>query len=358
MDWYQDYQVKNEADGAVLTIFLNENSEEFALEFLGNSKEKVLGLRDRVNDLVAERFSGVKIKTVKLMLGTVLVAVIPLSAGLTAKAAEPSFASVSQEYATGTVTASSLRVRSGPGTGYGILHTLYNGNRVSLLGGSGGWYHVLLTDGTSGWVSGDYIAVDTAPLAIDGVVTASKLNVRSGPGTGFTVLHVLWQGNRVTVTGQSGDWYRLRLADGRTGWVSKNYLRPENDSSQQKRDTVVSTAKSLIGTPYVWGGESPAEGGFDCSGLTQYVYGKVGISLPRISSDQATQGVPVGRTSLIPGDLVFFSFGANGIIDHVGIYIGNGQMIHSPKTGDTVKTTDITTSYWQTRFVTARRLIE
>jgi cell wall-associated NlpC family hydrolase len=130
------------------------------------------------------------------------------------------------------------------------------------------------------------------------------------------------------------------------------------DMRQAQIDLVISTARSLLGTPYVWGGESPSEGGFDCSGFTQYVYSRAGYTLNRVSADQATQGTAVSRANLQPGDLVFFSFQQNGTVNHVGIYIGNGQMIHSPKTGDVVKVTNITTSYWESHYITARRIIQ
>jgi cell wall-associated NlpC family hydrolase len=90
--------------------------------------------------------------------------------------------------------------------------------------------------------------------------------------------------------------------------------------------------------------------------LTQYAYKQAGYTLNRISADQAKQGTAVAWNSMKPGDLVFFSFNMNNKIDHVGIYIGNGQMIHSPRTGDVVKTTNINVSYWQQRFVTAKRI--
>lgn len=97
-------------------------------------------------------------------------------------------------------------------------------------------------------------------------------------------------------------------------------------------------AKQFIGTPYVWGGTSPK--GFDCSGFTQYVYGKLGINLPRTSQEQAQVGQAVGNISLArPGDLVFFA-GADGTASapgHVGIYLGNGQMIDAPYTGTNVR---------------------
>ena len=90
------------------------------------------------------------------------------------------------------------------------------------------------------------------------------------------------------------------------------------------------TAEQYLGVPYVWGGESPS--GFDCSGLVQYVYGKLGVHLPRTSFAQYNAGRHVSRSDLRPGDLVFFD-----ALGHVGIYIGGGRFIHAPHTGTRVQ---------------------
>jgi cell wall-associated NlpC family hydrolase len=90
-----------------------------------------------------------------------------------------------------------------------------------------------------------------------------------------------------------------------------------------------------IGDPYVWGAGGP--NAFDCSGLTQYAYAAAGISLPHSSSMQSTMGVPVSRSQLQPGDLIFFY----SPVSHVGMYIGNGQMVHASTSGVPVKTASI-----------------
>ena len=92
---------------------------------------------------------------------------------------------------------------------------------------------------------------------------------------------------------------------------------------------IISLARQYLGVPYVWGGSSP--NGFDCSGFVQYVYAQKGIHLPRTADIQATAGRPISKAELMPGDLVFFA-GDYVNISHVGIYVGNGQMIHASST--------------------------
>ena len=115
---------------------------------------------------------------------------------------------------------------------------------------------------------------------------------------------------------------------------------------------IVREAAKYLGIPYVWGGSSPL--GFDCSGLVQYVMNSLGISVNRVAEDQFTDGVSVNRDELKPGDLVFFE--RNGYIHHVGIYAGNGMMIHAPQTGDVVKYQSIDTDYYRSEYAGARRV--
>jgi peptidoglycan DL-endopeptidase CwlO len=95
--------------------------------------------------------------------------------------------------------------------------------------------------------------------------------------------------------------------------------------------SVIDIALSYVGVPYKWGGSTPA--GFDCSGFTMFVFAKVGVSLPHSSRAQFSYGQPVSRSDLRPGDLVFFG----SPIHHVGIYVGGGNMVHSPNTGSSVR---------------------
>lgn len=94
---------------------------------------------------------------------------------------------------------------------------------------------------------------------------------------------------------------------------------------------VIENARALLGTPYVYGGSTTS--GFDCSGFTQYVYKKAGISIPRVSYEQAKAGKPVSKAAMRPGDLVCF----NSPVSHVGIYLGNGKFIHASAGARVVK---------------------
>jgi peptidoglycan DL-endopeptidase LytE len=116
-----------------------------------------------------------------------------------------------------------------------------------------------------------------------------------------------------------------------------------------KAGSIIETAKAHLGTPYVWGGESP--GGFDCSGFIQYIFGQFGYSLPRTVADQWNATVPVEKPSV--GDLVFFTTYKAGP-SHLGIYLGDGNFIHSGNNG--VEISNISGSYWQKRYLGARRV--
>jgi cell wall-associated NlpC family hydrolase len=112
---------------------------------------------------------------------------------------------------------------------------------------------------------------------------------------------------------------------------------------------VVGVAMQFLGVPYVWGGASPS--GFDCSGLVMYAFAQVGVSLPHNAAMQYAYGTPVSRSALAPGDVVFF----NGL-GHNGIYIGGGQFIHAPHTGDVVKISSMGDSWYASTYVGARRM--
>jgi cell wall-associated NlpC family hydrolase len=126
---------------------------------------------------------------------------------------------------------------------------------------------------------------------------------------------------------------------------------PKVSRGSSDKSALINNALSLRGIPYVWGGTTRK--GFDCSGFTQYVFAGSKISLPRTAAEQYNIGTPVNRQQLQPGDLVFFSTYKSGA-SHVGIYIGGGNFIHASSSG--VRITSLSDSYYQTRYLGARRV--
>lgn len=199
--------------------------------------------------------------------------------------------------------------------------------------------------------------------------------VRSAPSQASWVMGQLRDGSAVEVLGQRGG-YCMVDCFGMTGYIVREQLRleegqfyvrcqPESGESRmglllqlpealELRSSLIDLAQAQLGTPYVYGGESP--GGFDCSGLTYYLYGAHGIQLHRTASQQLQDGIPVPKEGLQPGDLVFFREPDEVTpASHVGIYAGDGQIIHAGRKG--ISYADLDYSYFRDYYLCARRLI-
>lgn len=141
--------------------------------------------------------------------------------------------------------------------------------------------------------------------------------------------------------------------------TSKDNLIISRSGTSRRISVLKSKLEKLIpqemGKPYKWGGTGPNS--YDCSGLVYTLYGKLGISLPRVARSQAKVGVYVAKEDLTYGDLVFFASNGKNV-NHVGIYVGNGEFVHAPQTGEVVKKTTLMSGYYERTYYTARRVID
>lgn len=278
---------------------------------------------------------------------------------------------------TGTVNTACLNVRSGAGTSHSRVGYLYSGNSVSILKDCGnGWYEISYGSG-SAHVSAEYItwgdnnsSNDDSDTKTTGIITADALNVRSGAGTGYSRLGLLYSGNSVTILGSSNGWYKISYKNG-VGYVSAEYVSTgsnggnngENGSSSTSSigEQAVALAKQQLGKPYVYGAAGPNS--FDCSGLFYYIFNQLGVNIARGSSSQYyNSGTFVSVDEMQPGDLVFlfdpkYDYSGGTLpTTHVLMYIGNNTVLHASTTSNTVRTDTLFGGYYGNYVVAVKRM--
>ena len=211
-------------------------------------------------------------------------------------------------------------------------------------------------------------------------VNAATVNVRKEPNTSSEIVTNANMNTKVIVQSENSGWSKVTV-NGKEGYIATNLLSDKkqttsrsstsrktsttsNVNNKQQTPNVVTTsgsssgaavvakAKSYIGYKYVYGGSSPSTG-FDCSGFTSYIYKQFGVSLNRTAAGQYSNGKAVSRANLQPGDLVMF--GKSGI-NHVGIYIGGGMIVHAENKTTGVTTDTINSGYYNNNYVGARRI--
>lgn len=255
----------------------------------------------------------------------------------------------------GCTTGSSLRLRAEPSTSASVVTTLDKSVAVAILDDSvDGWYKIAY-NGSTGYVSADYLNVDQDNVFTTyGRVNSDGVNVRSDASTDSSVLATIEEDAIVTVNGLVDGWYDVTCEYGTEGYIRSDFLDLTESSSSNS--DIAATAKQYLGTGYVYGAASPR--GFDCSGFTMYVYSQHGYSLPHSATSQWQSGLGTrvySISELQPGDLVFFndpSRNAGKACSHAGIYTGDGQFIHSSSSrSGGVIVSSLTSGYYNTYFV-------
>ncbi|WP_158606568.1 C40 family peptidase [Paenibacillus ginsengarvi] len=214
------------------------------------------------------------------------------------------------------------------------------------------------------------LTISTSAFASPGTVERS-VNFRSAPSTGSSVYQLIKSGSSIDILEKVNSyWYKVSY-NGKVGYVSTDYVKasggsssggssggsPGNPSSSSKVDRIIAHAQALKGIVHYSYGVNKPTSVMDCSAFTKYVFGLEGISLKWGTRYQKDAGSFVSKSNLQKGDLVFFSTSTKGTIGHVGIYIGNGQMIHNSPSFDGVGISSINSGYWADRYVTARRVL-
>jgi len=320
-------------------------------------------------------------------------------------------------------TADSVNVRKSPSTDADVVTKINKFDKFIMIGRFNDWFKIKLDDGESGWVNDQFAIIvgvisrgvldgedvrdqstirnvrEPAKPAVKMAIKGRNVNFRSKPDLDADVVLSLAGDEVVTVLDSLGEWRRVKTADGDVGYINKMFLKeikpvqaPAAGAADNSGKTVITKnagkssggssgssssssssgggaaakagskliayARQFMGIRYKWGGTTTK--GFDCSGFTQYVMRHFGASIPRVSRDQAQSGSAVKRENLRVGDLVFFARSAsNRTINHVGIYIGSGNFIHSSSGGGGkgVTVSNLNSGSYSRRYAGARRYL-
>lgn len=262
-----------------------------------------------------------------------------------------------------------LNVRQGPGEDQEVVGKLPQNAGCEVVATEGEWYQI--TSGkVSGYVKAEYLLTgDEANAKAEEVkdmmatVNTTTLKVRMEPSTDAKVLTLVPIEEELEVLEETDDWVKVTV-DSDEGYVSKefvdlSYQLPKavtiaelkyGEGVSDVRVDIVQYAKQFLGNPYVWGGTSLTNGA-DCSGFVLSILSKYGVSLPHSSAAQSQMGSAVSLSDVLPGDLVFYGNGSS--VNHVAMYIGNGQVIHASSAKTGIK---ISNMYYRTP-IRARRFI-
>ena len=262
-----------------------------------------------------------------------------------------------------------LNVRKGAGTDSKVVGKMSNHDACEILGEKDGWIKIK-SGKVKGYVKSGYLLMGDAALAIAekevetvATVNTTTLRVREDTSTDSAIVSLVGEGEDLVVEKIVDDWYKVEVDD-QKGYISGDYVTisqklPTASSVEElengtgvsdTRVSLVQYALQFVGNRYVWGGTSLTNG-IDCSGFTMQIYARYGISLPHHAASQPGYGTRISASDAQPGDLFFY--GSGSTISHVGIYIGNGQIVHASNARTGIK---ISSAYYRTPICVARYL--
>lgn len=256
------------------------------------------------------------------------------------------------------------------------------GQKVYVVREEAGWAHVLIPNqptpkdqlGYPGWIPCQQLSTEIGVLADSEQVVQVRANTAHLYKTPEQKGIELSFQTRLPYSGEEQDWLIVSTIEGhqyvKKEDVHKIELGPKSESEteqlfryfahetgkrvEQRGEILVELGKRFLGLPYLWAGVSSF--GYDCSGFVYSMYQALGITIPRDASAQAKAGLEVELDQLQAGDLLFFAYEeGKGAIHHVGMYIGNGEMIHSPKTGKPIEITPLADTLYEQELCGARR---
>lgn len=262
-----------------------------------------------------------------------------------------------------------LNVRKGAGTDSKVVGKMSNHDACEILGKKDGWIKIK-SGKVKGYVKSGYLLMGDAALAIAekevetvATVNTTTLRVREDTSTDSAIVSLVGEEEDLVVEKIVDDWYKVEVDD-QKGYISGDYVTisqklPTASSVEElengtgvsdTRVSLVQYALQFVGNRYVWGGTSLTNG-IDCSGFTMQIYARYGISLPHHAASQPGYGTRISASDAQPGDLFFY--GSGSTISHVGIYIGNGQIVHASNARTGIK---ISSAYYRTPICVARYL--
>ncbi|QUG84446.1 C40 family peptidase [Bacillus nitratireducens] len=244
------------------------------------------------------------------------------------------------------------------------------GQEVTVIDKKGDWVKVLVhgqptprnEEGYPGWMpekqltyNQEFANKTNEPFVL---VTKPTAILYINPSEKHKSLEVSYN-TRLPLLSEDTISYRVLLPNGQKAWLRKNdgtVYRSQNDIPKPTADDLINTGKMFLGLPYIWAGTSGF--GFDCSGFTHTIYKSHGITIPRDSGPQSKAGIAVDKENLQKGDLIFFAHNqGKGSVHHVGMYIGDGNMIHSPRAERSVEIIPLNTPGYIEEYAGARRYL-